>query len=45
MYGYFIGSALMLAAAIIEALYGVKAEKKSLEEIAPPLSSEDREAA
>ena len=39
-YGYFIGAALMLAAAAIEIIFGVKAERRPLEEIAPPMSSE-----
>ncbi|HUZ31285.1 MAG TPA: MFS transporter [Xanthobacteraceae bacterium] len=36
--GYAIGSALMLAAAAAEALWGVAAERKSLESVARPLS-------
>ena len=39
-YGYLVGAILMLAAATVEALYGVKAEMKSLEQVAAPLSSE-----
>jgi MFS family permease len=39
-YGYLVGAILMLAAAVVEAVYGVKAEMKSLENIAAPLSSE-----
>ena len=38
-YGYIVAAALMLFAAAIEAVYGVAAERKSLESIAPPLSS------
>jgi MFS family permease len=37
--GYLIAVALMLTAAIVEALLGVPAERKSLEQIAAPLSS------
>lgn len=37
--GYLVGSALMLAAAVIAAIWGVDAERKSLESIAAPLSS------
>jgi MFS family permease len=37
--GYLVGSALMLAAAIIAAVWGVDAERKSLEHVAAPLSS------
>ena len=36
--GYAIGSALMLSAAAAEALWGVAAERKSLESVARPLS-------
>ncbi len=39
VYGYLLGAALMIAAAVIELRLGVKAEGKSLEEVAPPLSS------
>jgi MFS family permease len=37
-YGYLAGAALMIGAAIVEALIGVKAERRSLEEITSPLS-------
>jgi MFS family permease len=37
--GYLVGSALMLAAAVIAAIWGVDAERKSLEHVATPLSS------
>jgi len=37
--GYLAGAALMLGAAVIEALYGVKAEQQSLETLAMPLST------
>jgi MFS family permease len=36
--GYFIGSLLMLVAALVEALWGVAAERKPLETVARPLS-------
>jgi MFS family permease len=38
MLGYVFGSALMLLAAVVEACWGVAAERKPLEEVAPPLS-------
>jgi MFS family permease len=38
LYGYLVSAALMLAAALIEAVYGVKAERQALETLAPPLS-------
>jgi MFS family permease len=39
--GYFVGAALMIAGGIVEAFLGVKAEGKSLESIAQPLTVED----
>lgn len=39
LYGYLVGAALMLVAAVAEAWLGVKAERRSLESIATPLSS------
>jgi MFS family permease len=39
-YGYLAAGVLMLAAAAIELMIGVKAERSSLEELASPLSSE-----
>lgn len=39
--GYFIGAVLMIGAGIVEAFLGVKAEGKSLEDIARPLTAED----
>jgi MFS family permease len=36
--GYFFGSLLMIGAAIAEAIWGVAAERKPLEEISQPLS-------
>jgi MFS family permease len=38
-YGYLLGAALMLAAAAVEVVYGVKAERTSLEKVAAPLSA------
>lgn len=38
-WGYLLGAALMIAAALVTLKLGVAAECKSLEEIAPPLSS------
>ncbi len=37
--GYLVGSALMLAAAVIAAVWGVDAERKALEHVATPLSA------
>ena len=42
MWGYMLGAALMLAAALVTLKLGVAAECKSLEEVAPPLSSGQR---
>jgi MFS family permease len=36
--GYFIGAALMIGAAVTESIWGVAAERKSLEEVSRPLS-------
>ncbi len=38
-----LGAALMLGAGIIELIFGVKAERQSLESIAKPLTAEDPE--
>jgi MFS family permease len=38
-YGYLVAAGLMVTAAIVEVVLGVDAERTSLEEIAPPLSS------
>jgi MFS family permease len=38
-FGYLLGSGLMIAAAIVAAVWGVAAERKPLEEVARPLSS------
>nr|WP_251858569.1 MFS transporter [Herbiconiux sp. L3-i23] len=37
--GYYIGAGLMIAAGLVEVFLGVNAERKSLEEIAEPLST------
>jgi MFS family permease len=39
--GYLVGSVLMLAAAVIAALYAVAAERKPLESVARPLAASD----
>jgi MFS family permease len=39
--GYLLGSALMIGAAVVELLIGVRAERRSLESVAAPLSSLD----
>jgi len=39
-YGYLAGAALMIGAAMVEALIGVDAERRSLEEITSPLSQD-----
>jgi MFS family permease len=39
--GYLFGAGLMIAAAVVELLIGVNAERRSLEEVATPLSSLD----
>ena len=41
-YGYLFAAFLMLAAAAIEVIFGIAAERKGLEEIAAPLSVEKR---
>jgi MFS family permease len=41
VYGYSIAAAIMLAGGLTEAFLGVAAERKTLEEIAPPLSAID----
>jgi MFS family permease len=37
--GYLVGSALMLAAAVVAAIWGVDAQRRSLEHVATPLSA------
>jgi hypothetical protein len=39
--GYLIGTALMLAAALIAAIWATAAERKPLEQVARPLASAD----
>ncbi len=39
--GYLLGAALMIAAAVVELLIGVKAERQSLEDIAAPLAARE----
>jgi MFS family permease len=39
--GYLLGAALMLAAAVVAALWGVAAERKPLESVARPLAQEE----
>ena len=41
--GYFVGAALMIIGGIVEAIIGVRAEGRSLENIATPLTAEDAE--
>jgi hypothetical protein len=38
-YGYLAGAILMLVGAGVEVIYGVKAERQSLEKVAQPLSA------
>ena len=42
-WGYALGAALMIIGGLLHLFLGVEAAKKNLEEIAPPLSSEDDE--
>lgn len=42
LWGYMLGAVLMIAAALVTLKLGVAAEGRSLEEVAPPLSSERR---
>ena len=39
LWGYVLGGGLMIGAGLVELVLGVAAERKSLEDIAPPLSS------
>ncbi|MCF5826916.1 MFS transporter, partial [Pseudomonas syringae] len=39
--GYLIGAGLMLLAALVQSIWGMAAERKSLEEVARPLSQAD----
>ena len=45
MIAYLIGAAVMAFGGIVEILLGVRAEQRSLEDIAAPLSAEDAEGA
>lgn len=42
--GYYIGAALMIVGGLTELVLGVRAEGRSLEDIAQPLTAEDAEA-
>jgi MFS family permease len=42
--GYFIGAALMIIGGVVEAFLGVRAEGRSLESIAQPLTAEDADS-
>jgi MFS family permease len=41
-YGYLIGAAFMMIGAVVAMVFGVKAERQSLEDIATPLSAQPR---
>jgi MFS family permease len=41
MWGYLVGAALMLIAAVVELVFGIAAERRPLEEVAAPLSALD----
>jgi MFS family permease len=43
-FGYFLGAALMIVGGVVEAFLGVRAEGRSLENIARPLTAEDAES-
>ncbi len=43
--GYFVGAALMIVGGVVEAFLGVRAEGKSLESLAKPLTAEDDDTA
>jgi MFS family permease len=43
--GYYLGAALMIAAGLVEAFLGVKAEQRSLEDIADPLAAKAQSGA
>jgi hypothetical protein len=38
--GYHIGAGLMIAAGLVELVLGVEAARRSLEDVAPPLTAE-----
>jgi MFS family permease len=39
LWGYLLGGGLMVGAGIVEAWFGINAERRALEDVAPPLSS------
>ena len=39
LWGYLLGGGLMVGAAVIAAILAIPAERRALEDIAPPLSS------
>lgn len=41
MWGYHAGAALMMVAGIVAALFGIRAERRSLEDVAPPFALAD----
>jgi MFS family permease len=45
MYGYLLGAALMMAAGVVELIIGVEAARRSLEDVARPLSAVEAPAA
>lgn len=45
MLAFCIGASLMIAAGLVEAFLGVRAERQSLENIAKPLTAEEAEEA
>ena len=42
-FGYYIGACLMIAAGLVEVVFGVEAAQRSLEDIATPLTAQDAE--
>jgi MFS family permease len=44
-WGYILGAALMIGAGVVQAVFGVEAAQRSLEDVATPLSAEGEEAA
>jgi MFS family permease len=42
-WGYFLGAVLMIVAGLIQAIWGVKAERRSLEDIALPVTAAEEE--
>ena len=44
-WGHILGASLMIVAGIVQALIGVEAARKNLEDVAPPLSAEEAEGA